>query len=543
MADVLRFTAVRGSHRIPLNGARVLHRCNPRVEIDVTLKLRRKAPLPPLAHKADPPLTHDQLGERYGATQEDVEAVTHALSDLGINVGASDLATRSVHVSGTVSAMERAFNLHLFDYEHATHGNYRGYVGAIHVPTDISERVVGVFGLDTRRAVRRRPNQVHYAQNAPRSLQHAIPPSWYTPEQLAQHYGFPAGDGAGDTIGILEFGGGYFSSDLKAFCKLVGVPMPKSVHAVSTDGISTHKKDGAEGEVMLDIEVVAGACPKATIVAYFAHFTVHGWITALDKAVHDTKYKPTVLSVSWGYAEDNYIWTEQAMQQVNESLLEAAHLGITVCVAAGDDGSSDGIDDGRAYADFPSSSPYALAVGGTGIPSKRTQQPDIVWKDGSGVRPEGGSTGGGVSSYFELPPWQKAAGIDIPSVNPGAIVGRVVPDISANADPAISPFVTVVDGEMGGYGGTSASAPLIAALIARINAQRRGAGKSRVGFLPPQLYANIPNQNVPVGSVGCTDVISGDNITAHAGGYASGKGFDAVTGWGTPNAKLADLLP
>jgi len=539
----MRFVAVPGSHRIALNGARVLQRTDPRAVIEVLLKLRRKNPLPDLVRKVDPPLTHEELAETYGATHEDAEAVTRALTELGINVGASDLGTRSLLASGPVSAMEQAFNLHLFDYEHLTHGNYRGYVGAVHVPAHISEQVVGVFGLDNRRAVRRRPNQVRSASNAPRSLEHAVPASWYTPEELAQHYGFPAGDGTGETIGVLEFGGGYFSSDLKAFCKLVNVPMPKNVHAVSTDGIGTYRKDGAEGEVMLDIEVVAGACPKATIVAYFGHFTIKWWITALDKAVHDTKYKPTVLSVSWGYAEDNYIWTDQAMEQINQSLLEAAHLGITVCVAAGDDGSSDGITDGRAYADFPSTSPYALAVGGTGIPSKATQQADIVWKDGSGVRPEGGSTGGGVSSHFDLPSWQQAAGINIPSVNPGAKAGRVVPDIAANADPAISPFVTVVDGQMGGYGGTSASAPLIAAMIARINGYRRGAGKSRVGFLTPQLYGLIPNQKAIVGSVGCTDVISGDNKTAHAGGYVSAKGFDAVSGWGTPNGKLADLLP
>src|SRR5262249_421646 len=149
--------------------------------------------------------------------------------------------------------------------------------------------------------------------------------------------------------------------------------------------------------------------------------------------MHDTTNDPGVVSISWGFAEDADIWTASAMKQVNQSLLEAAHLGITVCVASGDDGSSDAISDGHAHVDFPGSSPYVLSVGGTTIPSKTGNHPDIVWKEGDGLRSDnGGSTGGGVSAEFAKPTWQ--SGIDIPSVNPGSIVGRIVPDVAANAD-------------------------------------------------------------------------------------------------------------
>jgi kumamolisin len=173
------------------------------------------------------------------------------------------------------------------------------------------------------------------------------------------------------------------------------------------------------------------------------------------------------------------------MAQMNESFKEAAFLGITICIAAGDDGSSDADMDGHAHVDFPASSPYVLAVGGTTIPSKGGSQPDIVWKEGDGLRSDnGGSTGGGVSAVFDRPPWQEA--ITVPSVNPGGMVGRCVPVVAANADWNASPYLLVVDGKAQGNGGTSAASPLLAALVTLIN-QARGAGK-RIGYLTPLLY-------------------------------------------------------
>ena len=223
------------------------------------------------------------------------------------------------------------------------------------------------------------------------------------------------------------------------------------------------------------------------------------------------------------------------MTQMNETFKEAALLGITICIAAGDDGSSDADMDGHAHADFPASSPYVLAVGGTTIPTKGGTGPDIVWEEGDGLRADnGGSTGGGVSAKFDRPPWQE--GITIASVNPGAIVGRCVPDVAANADWNASPYLLVVDGKAQGNGGTSAASPLWASLVTLVN-QARGAGK-RIGYLTPLLYQG------GAGSAGCTDITSGDNVTAAVGGYRAGSGYDAVSGWGTPNGKqLLAALP
>jgi kumamolisin len=500
--------------------------------LDVLIKLRRKKELPDLAGRPAKAMTREELAAAYGASDEDIDAVVHAFEKYGLTKVETNAATRSVRLSGTAQQMEDAFQVKLFNYAHSS-GDYRGRVGHVHVPAEVQAIVQGVFGLDDRRVAHRRRHPNHAMAHA-KALS-SVPAAWYTPAQLATHYNFPAGDGTGQTIGLLEFGGGYFASDLQQFCKLAGTAMPKVV-TVSADHISTSKKDGAEGEVMLDVEVVAGICPKATIVVYFAHFTEHGWLTILDTAMQDKAHNPSVLSVSWGFAEDALIWTQQAMTQVNESLKEAAMLGMTICVAAGDDGSSDAITDGHAHVDFPASSPYVLAVGGTTIPKKGSTQPDICWMEGDGLRADnGGSTGGGISAVFARPNWQEV--VTIKPVNPGAIVGRCIPDIAANADWNASPYLLVVDGGAQPNGGTSAAAPLWASLVALMN-QARGTGK-RVGYLTPLLYQTVSGGvgGPTIGQAGCTDVVSGNNVTAKVGGFQATASYDAVSGWGTPNGQ------
>jgi kumamolisin len=228
-----------------------------------------------------------------------------------------------------------------------------------------------------------------------------------------------------------------------------------------------------------------------------------------------------VVSISWGNAEGANIWTKQAITQINETLKEAGYLGMTVCVAAGDDGSSDAVMDGHAHVDFPASSPYVLAVGGTSIAAKNGRAPDVAWKESDGLRANrGGSTGGGVSAEIARPAWQH--GIAIRSVNPGSILGRCVPDVAANADWNASPYLLVADGLQQANGGTSAAAPLWAGLIARINAARPLS--RRAGFLTPLLYQTRKGTKRTLGSLCCTDILSGDNCTDTNGdGLFSGR--------------------
>jgi kumamolisin len=521
---------VQGSRRVVMPGAKALGPANQHAVIDVLVKVRRKKEIGDLENRPTTAITRDAVGSDYGASDDDLKLVADTFRKLGLHVVSTDAATRSVDLSGTVEEMEKAFQVKLFDYEHPD-GNYRGRVGDVYVPAALHDIVTGVFGLDDRRVARRRRVQHvhHHAAKEPSS----VPSSWYVPATLGARYNFPPGDGSGQAAGLLEFGGGYFPADLQRFCGLAGVSQP-TVVPISVDGTSTSAKDGAEGEVMLDIEVIAGLCPKATIPVYFAHWGEKGWIKALDAAVHDMKNKPSVISASWGSPEDTDIWTGQAMTEINETLKDAAMAGVTVCIAAGDDGSSDADQDGHAHVDFPSSSPYVLAVGGTTIPKKTAPLPDLVWFEGDGLRqpnnPNSGSTGGGVSSVFTRPAWQK--GISVTSVNPGAIVGRVTPDVAANADWTASPYLLCVDGGSEPNGGTSAASPLVAAMVTLINGQLGGGAK--VGYLTPLLYQPGPGGQA-IGGSACTDIVSGGNKTAQAGGYTAQRGYDAVSGWGTPD--------
>ena len=527
-----KYVAIAGSGRSPLPGSRAVGLASQRSLIEISIKLRLKRKLPDLKSRPTAVMTRAAFGAKYGASKQDIGKVIKTFARYGLKKLRANAATRTIRLQGTVAQLEKAFQTKLFKYEHAD-GAYRGRVGPVFVPAALKNIVQAVFGLDNRRVARRR----RYSARATRRAA-AKSIRYYTPAQLAAHNNFPTGDGRGQAIGLLEFGGGFFSSDLRKFCKIAGLPVPK-VTIISVDGTSASKRDGQEGEVMLDVEVVAGVCPRASIIVYFAEWTEQG-MTALDAVMHDTKNKPGVISVSWGGAERSDIWTDQAISQINETLKEAAYLGISVCVAAGDDGSSDAVMDGLAHVDYPASSPYVLSVGGTTIPREANGGGDIVWEEGAGLRTHGGgSTGGGVSAIMRRPPWQKSIAVE--SVNPGAIIGRCVPDVAANADWKKSPYGFVVDGHGQINGGTSAASPLWAALIARINAASRRYGP--VGYLTPLLYQKSHGSKKTIGALGCTDVTSGDNSTALLGGYSAGPGYDAASGWGTPNGmRLLKLL-
>jgi kumamolisin len=198
------------------------------------------------------------------------------------------------------------------------------------------------------------------------------------------------------------------------------------------------------------------------------------------------------------------------MEQI---LTEAAAAGVTVTVAAGDNGSTDGVSDGHQHVDFPASAPHALACGGTSLRLVNGAiESQTVWNHGSG----GGATGGGISIEFPLPSYQTSAGL--PSNADTGQPGRGVPDVAGDADPQTG-YTISVDGQTETIGGTSAVAPLWAGLVACLN---QGLGKP-VGFVQPQFYANAAQS-------GFTDITQGNN-----GAYQAGPGWDACTGLGSPD--------
>jgi kumamolisin len=479
-------------------------------------------------------LTREEFAANYGAAAVDIAKVEAFAHQNNLTVLEVSPARRTVLLSGTIAALSHAFGVYLANYEHPD-GNFRGRTGPVYIPEDLADIVQGVFGFDCRPMAR-----PHFRRPVPpidpglRAARKPATPAGFTPVQIAQIYNFPSGaDGTGQCIGILEFGGGYTSGELDTYFQQLGIA-PPSVTAVAVDGVTNQPapgQDSPDTEVMLDIEMAGGVAPGATIAVYFSNFTEQGWVDAITTAVHDTVHKPSVLSISWGFAEGQQIWSTQAIQAVNEAFQAAASMGVTVCCAAGDDGSRDQVDDGLAHCDFPASSAFVLACGGTSLQASGTRiTSEAVWNDGS----DGGATGGGISDAIDLPSFQAHANVP-PSVNPGGRIGRGVPDVAGNADPQTG-YNVLADGQSGVVGGTSAVAPLWAGLIARLN-QKLG---TLVGYLNPLLYAQVQ------AAAALNDVTSGTNdITGDIGGYSANPGWDACTGWGSPNgaAILAALAP
>ncbi len=523
-------TVLPGSRRAKDRYSTKVGEVDPKQVIDVTIGLAGPK-LPGPDDYSGQTMTPEDFAAKFGASKSDADKVTKSLKKFGLKTGELSLATRSMKVIGTLKAMEAAFKPGLAIMNSPTQGDYRGRTGTLQIPSELKGIVTGVFGLDERRMARRMFAKKTVAPAA------ALAPQ--TPADLETRYNFPAGDSSGQTIAIAEFGGGYFASDTAAYCAKFERPLP-SIQAIAVDAPAftlqqilalpkAQRSDqlDAAGEVMMDVEIVAGLCPKATILVFFSTFDQGGWVDLLDKAI---AAKPVALSISWGLAEEDSGWSQGAIAAINDRLNAARLQGITVCAASGDDGSGDQLTDGKAHINFPGSSPFLLSVGGTMLTQSGATVSEVTWWESPGTRAGGGgATGGGVSTLFARPAWQT---VKVPSVNAGSIDGRVSPDIAALSGP---PFYDLIfRGADSPAGGTSASTPLWAALIARINALLPAPKQQR--FLAPLLYQN-GSAKQPIGKIAMRDITVGNNISSPqpGKGYKAGPGFDAVTGWGVPD--------
>jgi kumamolisin len=447
-------------------------------------------------------MSRGEFAAAHAASVDDVRAILDFAKQHGLEVTDSDAARRCVCLAGSSEAMSRAFGVKLHRFE-GPRGSYRGRVGSILLPPNLRTIVTAVLGLDDRPQA-----QPHFRP----AVQTAVT---FTPLDLARTYDFPPGDGAGSTLAIIEMGGGFVQADLDTYFQGLGLTSP-AVEAVSVDGATnapTGQPDGPDGEVMLDLEVAGALVPKVHFAVYFAPNTDRGFYDAVSAAVHDAARHPIAVSISWGGPEAS--WTRQAMKAMDALFADAAAMGVTITCASGDNGSGDGETDSRAHADFPSSSPNAIGCGGTRLTAKTAGgvvESEVAWNDG-GNR---GATGGGISDVFALPSWQAGRGVP-PSVNPGGRVGRGVPDVAADADPATG-YRVRIDGSDMVFGGTSAVAPLWAALAVRLG-QQLG---TPAGFLNPLLYS------APTDAF--RDITSGSN-----GAYRAKRGWDACTGLGSAN--------
>jgi kumamolisin len=493
---------LQGSERTVAEGSKLIGQCDPaeRIEVHVVLRRHAQEQFDALIARIEAgdssvkPLSREAFAKEFGAAAEDIEKVKAFAAQSGLTVERENPAARTIVLSGTIAQFQAAFDVELHHYEHQSIGQYRGRTGVISVPGNLANVVTAVLGLDNRPQAR-----PHFRIRPPIRSANAQASGAFTPLQVAALYQYPQGDGSGQCVGIIELGGGYETSDLSTYFSNLGVTAP-TVVAVSVDkgkNKPTGDASGPDGEVSLDIEVVGAIAPGAKIAVYFTPNTDTGFIDAVSNAVHDTTNKPSVISISWGGPESS--WTAQSQQAFNSVLQAAATMGVTVCVASGDSGSSDGTSGN--VVDFPASSPYVLACGGTKLTASGTK-----------------------ISAFPVPRWQEGLSSTNASGAKTALTGRGVPDVAGDASPETG-YDVLIDGSQTVVGGTSAVAPLWAALIARINA----ANGSPVGFVNPKLYAATSAFN---------DITQGNN-----GSYAASAGWDACTGLGSPNGqKIAAAL-
>jgi kumamolisin len=482
---------------------------DPSLDLQVTLVLRRES------------------GERDLASVLDF-CGQHSLAIIGASA-----ERRAVTVSARAELMANAFAVKLIDVERRGK-RYRRLNSSPSLPSPLNEVVVGVFGLRARPL---RPRvRVHHANTTN--------PFW-TVAELADAYGFPGeANGTGQTIGLIELGGGYHESDLEMFFAELKLPVPK-ITFISFDGMQNSPAspeaiekwiEVVEGkrplqsveaqvladaqatvEVTMDLQIVGALAPGAHIVVYMAPMTEQGMFNALSQAVSHEDPLVDVISMSWGEAEPCV--SDAYLRAIDDVLADAAQRGITVCASSGDAGSDNDSPDEFPCVNFPASSPHVLACGGSTVRRFDSKTPDeVVWNCGPHGLPA--ATGGGVSRRFALPDWQRDRGVPLA---PADFVGRGVPDVSGPADPH-NGCAILVGGFRCSSAGTSAVAPLWAALIARFNELLR----TRCGHITPILYRIAdPKSNSPLNPV----------IEGHNGAYKAGPGWNPCTGLGTPRGR------
>jgi kumamolisin len=519
-------------------------------------------------------LSDNEFAEKYGASEEDLAKVSAFAREHHLNVIKTDAAHRIIIVTGTVAQVNKAFGVELQNYEHEVGQDpkierYRGRDGFIHVPRELKDIVRGVFGLDNRNITKRNvANQLgRNVRTSPTTTVTAIHPS-----TLTDLYNFPTNSALGQTIGIVSLQpGGYQHSDINA--TFGGSP------PVITDVPPGGNPGNPDPETTQDICIAGLVAPEAAIRVYFLYDgTVQSWVDMLALVAQERIC--TVLSSSFYYSDgdDDYTLKNDPghlspgdIDNISEYMRDLANLGITVCIASGDTGSDSKVGnkpgdyypsnpwegDGKAHGQYPATDPWVLSVGGTAIRNVNGSDFDeYVWNSAE----DGGATGGGISDYFTDPPefppkedgtpstlldwpskdpknWDYQKGVvDQKSVNDPHHVGRGFPDVAANASPSTGYKGIIVGGVEVLTGGTSASAPLWAGLIAVINAAlRQNPTFKSVGFVNPALYAlrsrgfrAVPN---PAGGPGGNGF---NNIPGYPAS-PSPPAWNACTGWGSIN--------
>jgi kumamolisin len=483
-----------------------------------------------------PTLSNEQYTKKFGAADSDLDLIVQFAEHYNLTILGRYVDAAKVQLSGTVGLFNQAFNIQLNNYTNNTE-TYRSFSDNLTIPTELDDVIVSVIGLD------------NYSKDKlfrcfgptldPAQVDEGIVPAgaiagseFLTPQRVSTAYNFPqsqrgyAFNGHGRTIGIISFDGGWTQQNIDSSFSNIGLQSP-NVKDVLLLGQTNDINDPAATEVMLDIFLTAGIAPKANIVNYMAPNGSGNYVDLFDYILSDTENNPDVISISWIYIELGVLlfYTDNGVfAAINERLASCAVKGITVIAASGDWGAQAGPYGGAYPATIGTlaSSPYVLAAGGTSLllHANNKIKLETTWNH------DGSATGGGVSILYGLPSYQNNLTVSyFPVLNSAPLTVRGIPDISGNADSATGyrffygPLNTFIQ-----VGGTSATAPMIAGMIAILN---QLSGK-RMGFCHQLFYSN-PH---------CFNDITTGNIGFYAANtqlpaYRASAGWDACTGLGT----------
>ena len=493
-------------------------------------------------------LTPAQIVQRYALSASQVQTVTNWLQQNGYSIDTTNALNSSIKVHATVATIERTLHVTLTQYTVAGQTFFL-QEGNPTLPASIGQYVASVVGLDNFAITLPKPpfglaqsSQVGNAGNcssygAKQTLTRDKLAGAYQISQLYQQ-GY---QGQGMTIGVAEFGEPYNPQDVNNYAACVGLGTP-NIQNINVDGQLA--AGSGEGEAAMDLELIAGLAPQATILDYQADTSNTPFAQALVDVLNRvaTDHKVQVLSISYGTYEDSFSASEMAA--VNRGLEVLAAEGISVFVSSGDCGAFSWRLQNVASASFPASAPYAIAVGGTYLQVNANNQraSETAWgqNDGAPLCQNEWGSGGGVSqnSAFKRPNWQTGPGTTTQyngapfvTTQPGLLSPTVtapnglrqVPDVAAAAYPNIAIYYK---GAWLAAGGTSAAAPIWAAGALLVNQALQQKGKAALGGVPEfYTFANHPGSFHPY-----NDITSGNNLF-----YKATKGWDYVTGWGSPN--------
>ena len=531
--------AVSGSAAPAIRGAARVAPAPAGQPVDVTVSLKpRHAKL--LAYTASTttashPMSAAQLHSLFAPSAHSRAAVVSYMRSAGFSLQHSGMLTLGFR--GSTAAAQHAFHVGLSTYSSARSGLFRAPDGPVQLPAGIASVVSSVSGLDTA-------TKLHNLASRPRLTGHTVTPSCsgpgnaqasyggYLPSDLAQAYGHGnliqgGSNGHGESIALVELSN-YKHSDIDSFKSCFGLTTPVHNHNVR-GGTSSQ---GGAIEVELDIEVAMSNAPGLdSVEVYMGKNSLANVLPMIEQMTTNASATHTyIVSDSWGVCED--FLPPSFMVAESTELQLAAAAGISFYVASGDSGSSscEAVSPSytRLVADDPASQPFVTGVGGTTMHSPNGAN-STAWKFG----------GGGISHIWPQPAYQ--SGNPVRTYDNGNACGnpsgfcRQVPDIALDAAPKTGYIIKcTASGCPRGVpwfpvGGTSAGAPLMAAITADSNSYSLTHGGQRLGFANPLLYsAGTANR--------FWDITQGRNSVNGSGLYQAAAGYDPATGLGSPQA-------